>query len=132
MGRLQWKNSKVRTKYIHRHGGKMIEEWTTKFDLYHLNVTDQCKGTYTYNCNTGKSAIDHVLVNGHFMNKYKGMYIDEEKIQLNISDHCLVRVWFRIGTNNERTKWKKAKFKEIKWISKKENSLKNFEEKFLP
>ena len=22
--------------------GKMIEEWTTKFDLYHLNVTDQC------------------------------------------------------------------------------------------
>ena len=51
--------------------GKMIEEWTTKFDLYHLNVTDECKGTYTYNFNTGKSAIDHVLVNGHFMNKYK-------------------------------------------------------------
>ena len=104
--------------------GKMIEEWTIKFDLYHLNVTEQCKGTYTYNCKTGKSAIDHVLVNSHLMNTYRGMFIDEEKTQLNISDHCLVRAWFRIGTNNERTKWKKAKFKEIKWISKKEDSLK--------
>merc|ERR1711874_76622 len=58
-------------------------------------------------------------------------YIDEEKTQLNISDHCLVRAWFKVGTNNERTNWKKAKTKEIKWIGKDEKSLKKFEEAFI-
>ena len=89
--------------------GKMLEEWTIKYDLHHLNLTEQCKGTYTFNSNKGKSAIDHILVNSQLMNNYKGMYIDEEKTQLNISDHCLVRAWFKVGTNNERTNWKKAK-----------------------
>merc|ERR1711874_454115 len=59
-------------------------------------------------------------------------YIDEEKTQLNISDHCLVRAWFKVGTNNKRTNWKKAKTKEIQWIGKNEKSLKKFETAFIP
>ena len=78
----------------------------------HPNITEQCRGIYTFNNSIRKSAIDHVLVNSQLMNKYKGMYIDEDKIQLNISDHCLVRVWFKIGTNNERTNWKKLDTKK--------------------
>jgi len=43
--------------------------------------------------------------------EYKGMHIDEEKILLNISDHCLVRAWFKLGTN-EKTVWKKKKIRD--------------------
>merc|ERR1711874_515461 len=71
-------------------------------------------------------------VNGTLLNSYIGMYIDEEKTMLNISDHCLVRVWFKVGTNDERTNWKKTRTKVIKWIGKDEKSLKKFETAFIP
>jgi len=112
--------------------GKMLEEWTLKFDLHHLNLTDNCKGTYTFNSNKGRSAIDHILVNNLLFENYKGMHIDENKLLLNISDHCLVRAWFRLGTNEEKTNWKKAKTKEIQWIGKDEKSLMKFEAAFIP
>ena len=66
--------------------GKMLEEWTSNFSLHHLNLTDKCIGTYTFNSNKGKSAIDHILVNNSLYADYKEMHIDEEKIVLNISE----------------------------------------------
>ena len=83
--------------------GKMLEEWTLKYDLHHLNLTDNCEGTYTFNNKKGKSAIDHILVNSLLFGNYKGIHIDEEKLLLNISDDCLVRACFTLGTNEERT-----------------------------
>merc|ERR1711874_930176 len=71
--------------------GKMIEDWTINFNLHHLYQTENCIGTYTFNSNKGKSAIDHILVNDKMYVEYKDMHIDKEKIILNISDHYLVR-----------------------------------------
>ena len=105
----------------------MIEDWTTNFDLHHLNITDQCTGTYTFHSKNGRSAIDHVLVNGTLLDKYVGMHIDKDRIMLSVSDHSLLRVWFRLGTNDNRTNWKGNKSKIIQWTSKDENSLINFE-----
>jgi len=107
----------------------MLEEWTTNFNLHHLNLTENCIGTYTFNSKKGKSAIDHILVNNKMYVEYKGMYIDEENI-LNISDHCLVRAWFKLGTNI-KTDWKKPKIKEIQLI-KKDESFKKFEAAYIP
>ena len=112
--------------------GKMLEEWTSNFSLHHLNLTDNCIGTYTFNSNKGKSAIDHILVNNLLYADYKGMHIDEDKIALNISDHCLVRAWFKLGTNKRKIDWKRTRTKEIQWIKKDEESLKEFEEAFIP
>ena len=86
----------------------MIEEWTTNLNLHHLNQTENCIGTYTFISNNGKSAIDHILVNDKMYEEYKGMHIDEDKILLDISDHCLVRAWFKLGTS-VKTNWKKPK-----------------------
>ena len=36
------------------------------------------------------------------------MQIDEEKILLNISDHCLVRAWFKLGTD-KKSRMEKSK-----------------------
>ena len=109
-----------------------MEEWTEKFNLHHLNLSEKCIGRYTFHNNTGKkSAIDHVLVNGKMMEGYKGMYIDENKEQLNISDHCLVRSWYNIG-QQVKTNWKNPEFKTIEWIKKDQDSLKEMELDLLP
>ena len=112
--------------------GKMVEEWTEKFNLHHLNLSEKCTGVYTFHNNVGKkSAIDHVLVNGKMMEGFKGMQIDENKELLDISDHCLVRPWFNVG-DEERIDWKKTKYEQIEWIKKDPYSLKAMEEDLLP
>merc|ERR1711874_514824 len=123
--------TKLEPNIITDVNGKMLEEWTSNFSLHHLNLTEKCIGTYTFNRNKGKSAIDHILVNNKMFAHYKGMQIDEEKIILNISDHYLVRAWFKLGTN-KKVEWKKAKTKEIQWIKKDEESFKKFEEALIP
>ena len=35
--------------------GSMLEQWVPKFDLNHLNLTEDCKGTYTFESKNGKS-----------------------------------------------------------------------------
>ena len=72
-----------------------------------------------------------MLVNDRMFEEFRGMHIDEEKELLNISDHCLVRAWFKMGTKL-KTNWKKTQMKEIQWVKKDEESLKKFETAFLP
>jgi len=40
-------------------------------------------------------------VNDRMVECFKGMFIDEEKELLNISDHCLVRAWFNVVLKQE-------------------------------
>merc|ERR1711874_210343 len=103
--------------------GRMIERWTEQLNMHHLNYTEECSGTYTFESPNGRSAIDHVLVNNTLQEKYIGMYINEDRNMLNISDHNLVRTWFRINPEHNRPKWKKTTKKCIKWISRDKDKL---------
>merc|ERR1712121_211859 len=69
-----------------------------------------CIGTYTFESKNGKSAIDHILTNDKLYESYRGMHIDEDRAILNISDHNLVRAWFRIGPSS-KPKWTMKKLK---------------------
>ena len=53
-----------------------------------------------------KSAIDHILVNNNLEERFKGMYIDENAEEVNMSDQNLIRAWFKMG-RGDTTKWKK-------------------------
>merc|ERR1711874_410064 len=110
--------------------GRIIEKWTDQMDMHHLNYTEECVGTYTFESPNGRSAIDHVLVNNTLQEKYIGMYINEDRTMLNISDHNLVRTWFKINPEHNRPKWKKTTKKCIKWISRDEDRLKRCAESF--
>ena len=83
--------------------GRMLEDWVNKLDMHHLNLTEQCTGTYTFRSKNDKSAIDHILVNEQLFEKYLGMHIDEDKMQLDISDHSVVRAWFKLKPRGEKT-----------------------------
>ena len=65
------------------------------------------------------------------MEHFKGMLIDENQEELNISDHCLVRAWFNIG-GEEKLSWKKPRYEEIEWIKKDPDSMKAMEDDLVP
>ena len=74
--------------------GKMIEEWVMEKGLHHLNQQPNCRGLYTFGkSEKAKSAIDHVLVNTKMSDCFRGMRVDENAEELNISDHNLIRSW---------------------------------------
>ena len=102
-------------------------------NLHHLNQTEECIGTYTFNSSIGKSAIDHLIVKDELMSNYKGMHINERKELQDISVHCLVRAWFKLGID-EQVKWDNKYKKKINVICIKEDeeSLKKFVETLKP
>jgi len=81
--------------------------------MHHLNRSEKCTGTYTYGRPEGpkKSANDHILVNDTMLDSFRGMHINENEEELNISDHNLLRAWFNIG-RGETTSWKKKKYEK--------------------
>merc|ERR1711970_1234123 len=96
---------------------------------HHLNALETCVGKYTFESLNGKSAIDHMLTNEYMKRKHLGMWIDEGKTQLNISDHNLVRAWFKMKPDRYKIKKKKSK-KKITWISRKAECLQKCLESF--
>merc|ERR1712033_39798 len=97
--------------------GEMVKLWIEQKEMIHLNAQETCRGKYTFSTVNGRSAIDHVLVNENMRQKYLSMWVDEDKTMLDISDHNLVRVWFKMGNNNYRGGKKKPR-KRITWISR--------------
>ena len=100
--------------------GLMLEKWTLTKGMHHLNQQPTCNGIYTFGkSEKARSAIDHVLVNDEMMGKFKGMDIDEERMQLDISDHNLIRVWFSIGKERSE-RWKKKEYETKTYYKKDE------------
>ena len=130
LGDINGRLSKIEPNIGTDTNGQMVENWSVDLDLNHLNIHEKCEGKYTFSSLNGKSAIDHVLVNNNLMEDFIGMHIDENRVLLDISDHCLTRIWFKIKNKNGNTKWKKTSSKTIEWVSKDEKSLKKFETAF--
>ena len=107
--------------------GRMIETWVTDKNLIHLNNTDKCEGKYTFGNPGGRrSAIDHILINGETQQNFKGMRVDENKEELNISDHNLLRCWFKLG-RTETTKWERKKAETRTWYTHDQEALEKME-----
>jgi len=123
LGDFNGRLTKLEPSIVTDANGKMIERWTEQLDMHHLNTSENCTGTYTFQSLNGQSAIDHILTNKTLLENFISMYIDEDKTMLNISDHNLVRAWFKIGPNNNKPSWKKPTKKYITWISRDEDRL---------
>ena len=72
---------------------------------------------YTFGKPEGRrSAIDHIVVNTKMNENFKAMRIDENCEEINISDHNLIRSWYKIGRING-TDWKKPSMEVRKWYT---------------
>ena len=105
LGDFNGRLTKIEPNIVTDTNGQMVENWSIDLDLHHLNIHEKCEGKYTFSSLNGKSAIDHVLINGNLMKDFIGMYIDEDRLLLDISDHNLIRVWFTM--KYKKTIWKK-------------------------
>ncbi|MEM8895449.1 MAG: hypothetical protein AAGC88_12780, partial [Bacteroidota bacterium] len=70
-------------------------------NLVLLNGDDMCDGMITRDEKNEKSAIDFILVNRLFYEKFKRMMIDEQKTMFDLSDHCVLRVDFEINRRKD-------------------------------
>ena len=84
--------------------GKMILEWLSTYNLTLLNMDDKCKGTTTWikDYKNQESTVDFVLVNNNLYKKFVGMNIDEEKDEIDISDHHLITLTLNFENNNNK------------------------------
>ena len=107
--------------------GRMIMEWTNKYDIQLMNGDEKCEGTITREKGEQKTAIDMVLMNRALYEKCKSMKIDEDKESIDISDHNLISIEFnareKSGHNYNKKKWV-----EEEYYRKGESALKEFGE----
>lgn len=75
--------------------------------------------------------IDFVLVNGFLYDEYVKMDIDERKELFDLSDHCMIRIDFRISTKASDEKMqKKIEYYRVK-DDMKEGFLQKIEERLM-
>ena len=72
--------------------GRMVLEWIDSWDLILLNGDEKCKGTYTWIRGNSKTAIDMVMVIRRMYEVCEEMIIDEDKEEIQFSDHNLVTI----------------------------------------
>ena len=75
--------------------GKMVGAWLRDYDLVLMNADEKCEGVYTRTRGAERSAIDMVLVNKKMYEACRGMKIDEEKREIDFSDHNLISLSIR-------------------------------------
>ena len=92
--------------------GKIINDFICRHDLILLNTDEMCKGTYTWERGENRSVIDLVLVNRETYNRVDSMEVDEEREEVDFSDHCMIKVWVK-GNKQRREK------NDKKWVEKK-------------
>ena len=90
LGDINGRLTKIEPNITTDVNGKMLEEWTNSFGLHHLNLTDKCKGTYTFNSNKDKSAIDHIQVNlfSTRLHRIYGILLKISKLTLSLVKYC--------------------------------------------
>ena len=74
------------------YNGKLLMEFVEKWNLIMLNADDRCEGEVTRRQRGEESVLDFILVSSNVYEKYRGMYIDENKTKFDLSDHCLLMV----------------------------------------
>jgi len=131
MGDFNGRMKILETRIESDQNGKMIEEWINQ-GLHHLNQSEKFTGTYRYGTpGKPKSAIDHILVNCEMKEKFSGMSIDEIAEEINMSDHNLLRAWFKIG-RGETIKWEKKSYEIRSWYKKMTNHGKKWKKTYYP
>ena len=111
--------------------GKMIMDWVSMYELKLLNADERCSGRYTWartmrgERENQRSAIDMVLVNREVYSRFRGMEIDEDREEVDLSDHSLITVRLKVNVRMGK-KWKAGR--EIVGYKKGDSHLRVFAE----
>ncbi|CAL4106290.1 unnamed protein product, partial [Meganyctiphanes norvegica] len=84
--------------------GRMILKWLNEYNLTMLNLDDRCEGTTTWEARDQKSTVDFVLVNQKMYSRFIEMEIDEKREKIDISDHNLITVTFKMKKTDRKNR----------------------------
>ena len=87
--------------------GRAVNSFMEETGLILLNLDDKCKGVYTWQRGDSRSVIDLVMINDKGYETFKGMSIDENREEIDISDHCLITM--EISSTKQDNQWKEWK-----------------------
>ena len=82
--------------------GRIVNDLIWRSDLILVNIDEMCRGTYAWERGEQKSAIDLIMTNNKIYNLIESMIIDEERNQIDISDHCIIEL--RIKGHKQKRK----------------------------
>ncbi|CAL4059364.1 unnamed protein product, partial [Meganyctiphanes norvegica] len=107
--------------------GRMILKWLNEYNLTMLNLDDRCEGTTTWEARDQKSTVDFVLVNQKMYSRFIEMEIDEKREKIDISDHNLITVTFKMKKQIEKIDKGKSHRKRI--LHKRQIGTQNIQKK---
>merc|ERR1739842_114186 len=90
-----------------------------------MNGDIKCKGTYTRTLGKQKTAIDMFIMNSTMYEKCNEMNIDEDKEEIDFSDHNLISVNLKIR-EGYKNRFKKGEWKVGEYYRKGEEAMKEF------
>ena len=76
--------------------GNIVLDIAEKHNMVILNGDPLCEGEVTWSRGNQKSSIDFVLCNQIMYKRFKKMFIDEDKIKFDLSDHHLLEALFGV------------------------------------
>ena len=115
---------------LNRNGEKLLN-LMEECRLVMLNLDEMCRGEITREEGVHKSVIDFVLVNDILYGDFVVMDVDERKELFDLSDHCMIRVDFRIGMkDSDERMQKKIEYYRVK-DDMKERFLLKMEERLM-
>ena len=96
-----------------------------RFNLYILNLDQNCSGEITWKRNEMESVIDFAITNSKMYGDFNKMTIDDNWDIIDISDHCLITIQININRNNIKSTNKKTC---IIFNKKSDNAIEKFTE----
>ncbi|CAL4065751.1 unnamed protein product [Meganyctiphanes norvegica] len=84
--------------------GRMIVKRPNEYNLTMLNLDDRCEGTTIWEAREQKSTVDFVLVSQKMYSRFIEKEIDEKREKIDISDHNLITVKFKMKKTNRKNK----------------------------
>ena len=125
-GHVQWEGTSEENK-----NGKRVRNFTEEHNMDIVNLTEMCKGKWTWMRNNQKSIIDYVLTNENMTSVVSEMTVDDKGIWESFSDHNWIEVKIQCKPRERKTdiegKWNIrdntnwARYKEMLELKVKEN-----------
>ena len=92
-----------RLGFLGPQNGERVWNWMSSYNLILSNGDPNCTGVITWASRGRESAIDFVLTNNIMYRKFSNMYIDEEGIKFDLSDH-MISVYFNLPLSKKASK----------------------------
>ena len=105
--------------------GELMLDLINNNNLIILNGHADCKGEITWQQRERKSTIDYLMVDEEMHKRFKNMIIDEQKEELDLSDHNMLTTIFTLE-NNDHNQFKDKSHSKMTYVKINEETSNNF------